>query len=136
MAQVPVWWFDGSDIDAVSCRNNWLFFGSEEGTRGSLVLMSLVQSCKELGVSPLAYIRDVMMQINQVPASRVHELTPSAYRHNAEAAARAANARRDLAAVVANLKFTPDRRLHGERAVAASRCRCQDSYAPTICSGR
>lgn len=87
-------------------RNNWLFFGSEEGTKGSLVLMSLVQSCKELGVSPLAYLRDVMTQINQVPASRVHELTPRAYKDNAEAAARANHARRDLAAVVANLKFS------------------------------
>lgn len=86
-------------------RNNWLFFGSEEGTRGSLVLMSLVQSCKELDISPLAYIRDVIVQISQVPASRVHELTPRAYRQQAEAVARAANARRDLAAVVANLKF-------------------------------
>lgn len=87
-------------------RNNWLFFGSEEGTKGSLVLMSLVQSCKELGISPLAYIRDVMVRIGQVPASRVHELTPRAYKDNAEAAARAAYARRDLAAVVASLKFT------------------------------
>jgi transposase len=86
-------------------RNNWLFFGSEEGTKGSLVLMSLVQSCKELGISPLAYSRDVMLQINQVPASRVHELTPRGYKHHAEAAARAASARRDLAAVVANLKL-------------------------------
>ena len=86
-------------------RNNWLFFGSEEGAMGSLVLMSLVQSCKELGISPLAYIRDVMVQISQVPASRVHELTPRAYKHHAEAVARVASARRDLAAVVANLKF-------------------------------
>ena len=87
-------------------RNNWLFFGSEEGTKGSLVLMSLVQSCRELGISPLAYIRDVMIRVAQVPASRVHELTPRAYRDNAEAAARANHARRDLAAVVANLKFS------------------------------
>ncbi|MBL8722766.1 MAG: hypothetical protein JNK49_01905, partial [Planctomycetes bacterium] len=46
----------------------------------------------------------VIVQISQVPASRVHELTPRAYRQQAEAVARAANARRDLAAVVANLK--------------------------------
>lgn len=87
-------------------RNNWLFFGSEEGTKGSLVLMSLVQSCKELGISPLAYLRDVMVRVGQVPASRVHELTPRGYKESADAAARAAHARRDLAAVVASLKFT------------------------------
>jgi transposase len=86
-------------------RNNWLFFGSEEGARGSVVLMSLVQSCKELGISPLAYLRDVMVQVNQVPASRVNELTPRGYKLNAEAGVRAANARRDLAAVVAGLRF-------------------------------
>lgn len=87
-------------------RNNWLFFGSEEGTKGSLVLMSLVQSCKELGISPLAYLRDVMVRVGQVPASRVHELTPRGYKESADAAARAAHARRDLAAVVASLKFS------------------------------
>lgn len=86
-------------------RVNWLFFGSEEGTRCSMVLMSLVQSCKELGISPLAYIRDVLQQISQVPASRVHDLTPKGYKHSAEAVIRAASARRDLAAVVAGLKF-------------------------------
>jgi hypothetical protein len=61
--------------------------------------------CKELGISPLAYLRDVMTQISKLPASRVHELTPRAYKDNAEAAVRSATARRDLAAVVANLKF-------------------------------
>lgn len=86
-------------------RNNWLFFGNEEGARGSIVLMSLVQSCKELGISPLGYIRDVIRQIHQVPASRVGELTPKSYKLRAEAAERMLSAQRELAAVVAGLKF-------------------------------
>lgn len=86
-------------------RNNWLFFGSEEGTRGSIVLMSLVQSCKELGVNPLAYVRDLLRQIHQVPASRIGELTPKSYKLRADAAARLASSQRELAAVVAGLKF-------------------------------
>jgi transposase len=86
-------------------RVNWLFFGSDEGARCSLILMSLVQSCKELGISPLSYLRDVMLQVSQVPAARVRELTPKSYKQSAEAAARAVSARRDLAAIVSSLKF-------------------------------
>ena len=84
---------------------NWLFFASEKSTKCSMVLMSLVQSRKELGISPLANIRDVLQQIHQVPASRVHELPPKGYKHGAGAVIRAAGARRDLAAVVAGLKL-------------------------------
>lgn len=32
---------------------NWLFFGSEEGTEASLILMSLVQPCREHRIRPL-----------------------------------------------------------------------------------
>ena len=88
-------------------RVNWLFFGSEEGAKNSTILMSLVQSCKELGISPLFYLRDVLQQITRVPATQVHTLTPKSYKDNPGAAAREERSRRDLAATVASLEFAP-----------------------------
>lgn len=67
-------------------RKNWLFFGSEEGTLRGTVLLSLVQSCKELGINPLAYLRDVLRAIAITPASRVAELTPLGWKQRHESA--------------------------------------------------
>ncbi len=57
-------------------KKNWLFFGSEDGTQASLILLSLVQSCREHGISPLLYLRDVLHAISTTPASQVGQLTP------------------------------------------------------------
>lgn len=62
-------------------RKNWLFFGSEEGARLGAVLMSLVQSCKELGINPLLYLASVLRLISTTPASEVHSLTPMGWRN-------------------------------------------------------
>ncbi|MFQ5472348.1 MAG: transposase, partial [Dehalococcoidia bacterium] len=55
-------------------RKNWLWLGFEEGARAGVVLLSLVQSCKELGINPLLYLRDVLPAISSTPASRVGDL--------------------------------------------------------------
>jgi len=65
-------------------RKNWLWFGSEEGAKNSTILMSLVQSCKELGINPLVYLRDVLRAVSQTPASRVRELTPLGWKRATE----------------------------------------------------
>ncbi|MCO6439334.1 MAG: hypothetical protein J5J06_19770, partial [Phycisphaerae bacterium] len=31
---------------------NWQFFGSEEGAKAAVIMMSLVQSCREHGINP------------------------------------------------------------------------------------
>ena len=69
-------------------RKNWIFFGSEEGTDASLLLLSLVQSCREHGINPLFYLRDVLRGISQTPASRVGELTPLGWKRQQEEAPR------------------------------------------------
>ena len=53
-----------------------LFFGSEEGAKAAVVMMSLVQSCREHRINPLLYLRDVLNLITTTPHSRVGELTP------------------------------------------------------------
>lgn len=59
-------------------RKNWLFAGNAKGARRAAVLYTLVVSCKELGLSPFDYLRDVIVKAGDpdFPASRIAELTP------------------------------------------------------------
>jgi hypothetical protein len=57
-------------------RKNWLFAGSPDGGRRAAVLYTLVGSCKELGIDPAEYLRDVIERVNTTPLSRIRELTP------------------------------------------------------------
>lgn len=57
-------------------RKNWLFAGSDNGGKTTAALMSLCTSCKDLGVDPLAYLRDVLERVSTHPNSRIEELLP------------------------------------------------------------
>jgi transposase len=71
-------------------RKNSLFLGSSEGGgQRAEVFFSLVQSCRQLGIDPFAYLSDVIDRVSTHPQSRIDELTPLGWR---EARARAENA--------------------------------------------
>jgi hypothetical protein len=57
-------------------RRNWLFAGSDRGGETAAVLMSLCTTCKNLGIDPQAYLRDVLERISTHPARRIEELLP------------------------------------------------------------
>jgi transposase len=57
-------------------RGNWLFCGNDEGGRRAAILYSLVGTCKEHGLDPWAYLRDVLARIPTHPDSRRAELLP------------------------------------------------------------
>jgi len=57
-------------------RKNWLFIGSEAAAHRTMVLLTLVQSCKAHNVDPFAYLRDLIDRVNTHPASRIDELAP------------------------------------------------------------
>jgi transposase len=57
-------------------RRNWLFAGSDKGGQTAAVLMSLCTTCKNLGIDPQAYLRDVLDRISTHPAKRIDELLP------------------------------------------------------------
>jgi hypothetical protein len=57
-------------------RRNWLFAGSDKGGETAAVLMSLCMTCKNLGIDPQAYLRDVLDRISTHPAKRITELLP------------------------------------------------------------
>jgi transposase len=57
-------------------RNNWVFFGSDEGGRTGAVLRSFVASCQRVGVDPFAWLRDILSRIADHPITRLAELLP------------------------------------------------------------
>ena len=57
-------------------RKNWLFAGSEKGGAAAAVLLSIMQSCRAVGVNPREYLEDVMKRINDHPFNRLEELLP------------------------------------------------------------
>jgi transposase len=57
-------------------RKNWLFVGSEDGGRASATILSLVQTCRNLGINPQEYLEDVLRRIMGHPAKQIHDLLP------------------------------------------------------------
>ena len=57
-------------------RKNWLFAGSDNGGRTAAVLMSLCTTCRDLGVDPFVYLRDVLERVSTHPMSWIEELLP------------------------------------------------------------
>jgi len=70
-------------------RKNWLFFGSVEGGEAGAVILSLVQTCRGLGINPEEYLEDVMRRLMGHNAQKLHELLPDEWQKaRQEAAAR------------------------------------------------
>jgi hypothetical protein len=57
-------------------RNNWTFFGSDNGGRTAAVLRSFVSSCELVRVDPFVWFRDVLERIAEHPVKRLEELLP------------------------------------------------------------
>jgi hypothetical protein len=57
-------------------RNNWTFFGSDNGGKTAAVLRSFVSSCELLRIDPYAWLRDVLGRISEHPVKRLEELLP------------------------------------------------------------
>ena len=57
-------------------RKNWMFFGSVEGGLAGAILLSLVQTCRGLGINPRVYLEDVMKRINSHSSQKLFELLP------------------------------------------------------------
>ena len=57
-------------------RKNWLFVGSEDGDNASATILSVVQTCRNLGINPQEYLEDVLRRIMSHPAKQIHKLLP------------------------------------------------------------
>ena len=61
-------------------RKNWMFAGSDAGGHRAAILYSLIATCKNIGVDPFAYLRDVIARISTHPMRRIEELTPRGWK--------------------------------------------------------
>ena len=57
-------------------RNNWTFFGSDQGGHTAAVLRSFVASCQRAEVEPFTWFKDVLSRIAAHPITRLAELLP------------------------------------------------------------
>jgi transposase len=57
-------------------RNNWTFFGSDNGGKTAAVLRTFVASCERLKIDPCAWFRDVLARIASHPVNQLDELLP------------------------------------------------------------
>jgi transposase len=64
-------------------RKNYLFVGHEDAGRNLAILASLLQSCVLHEIEPQSYIADVLLRVQDHPASRIDELLPANWRPRA-----------------------------------------------------
>jgi transposase len=57
-------------------RNNWTFFGSDNGGKTAAVLRSFISSCELAKADPFAWFKDVLGRIAEHPIKRLEELLP------------------------------------------------------------
>ena len=57
-------------------RNNWVFFGSDQGGNTAAVLRSFVASCQRIGIDPFTWFQDVLSRIASHPITKLTELLP------------------------------------------------------------
>jgi hypothetical protein len=57
-------------------RNNWVFFGSDQGGKTAAVLRSFVASCQRIGIDPFVWFKDVLSRIASHPITKLTELLP------------------------------------------------------------
>lgn len=61
-------------------RKNWLHIGSEEAGPKIAAILSVVETCKRLGIDVREYMEDVLPKLGGWPVNRVAELTPMAWK--------------------------------------------------------
>jgi transposase len=57
-------------------RKNWLFVGNEVGGEAAAIILTLIQSCRAVGVNPREYLEDVMRRLMAHNSTKLHELLP------------------------------------------------------------
>ena len=57
-------------------RKNWLFLGSKRGGQVAATAFSLIQTCKELGINPEAYLKDILTRLPTTQQKDIDSLLP------------------------------------------------------------
>ena len=76
---------EGSLRGLVIGRKNWMFVGHPAAGPRAATILSLIETCKRLGVEPYRYLKGVIAELAVNPTRVPEELTPRAWRDRAEA---------------------------------------------------
>ena len=60
-------------------KKNWLFIGDKEAGWRSAVIYSIITSCRNRGIDPYAYLRDVLTRLPSMTNRQISEITPEAW---------------------------------------------------------
>jgi transposase len=63
-------------------RKNWLFVGSPRSGKAMANLLSLVQSCRAMGIDPQVYLEDIFKRLPAWPHKNLAELLPDQWSKN------------------------------------------------------
>jgi len=61
-------------------RRNWTFCGSDRGGKTAAILYSFVSTCKDHGIDPYEYFRDVFTRISEHKMSKLDEFLPDVWK--------------------------------------------------------
>jgi transposase len=73
-------WCEGAMRPLALGRKNWLHLGSPQAGPKMAAIASIVETCRRLNINLRAYLKDVLPKLGEWPASRVAELTPTAWK--------------------------------------------------------
>ena len=60
-------------------KKNWLFVGSKDRGWKAAVFYTLIGNCRQLGIDPHAYIKDVLRRLPSITNRELPELLPAAW---------------------------------------------------------
>lgn len=70
-------WCEGAIRPLALGRKNWLHIGSPEAGPKVAAIVSIVETCRRLGLNLRQYLTDILPKLGQWPINRVAELTPT-----------------------------------------------------------
>lgn len=57
-------------------RKNWLFAGSDQGSKNAAVIYSILEICKQNGINTFDYLKDVLTKLPSAKQSEIKNFTP------------------------------------------------------------
>ena len=73
-------WSENGLRSVVIGRKNFLFAGSAEGGKTAAIHMSLVQTCRRLGIDPFEYLKDVFTRLPSASTADIDEFLPDRWK--------------------------------------------------------
>jgi transposase len=60
-------------------KKNWLFIGEAEAGQRSAILFTIIEACRNRGIDPQSYLREVLTRLPTLTTSQIKDITPEAW---------------------------------------------------------